>query len=88
MIDINKETVRLKPCPFCGCKAELISVPNDNRQSLAPLLWYVVCSNGCVQMGKVWSDHDAIERWNRRKETYDDGWIERCDRRARQSLCD
>lgn len=55
----------LKPCPFCGGDAELLSI-NNNGQGLSPLFWYVVCTNMCARTFRHISDHDAIEAWNRR----------------------
>ena len=57
----------LKPCPFCGGDAELLSL-NNTEQGLSPLYWYVVCTNGCARTFRHISDHDAIEAWNRRAE--------------------
>lgn len=57
---------KLKPCPFCGGKAELLIVPNDSKQGLSPSKWLVRCSNHCCNQLPHISDHDAIEAWNRR----------------------
>lgn len=54
----------LKPCPFCGGKAELLAVPQSS--GLSPMKWVIVCKNKCVNQYPHISDHDAIEAWNRR----------------------
>ena len=56
----------LKPCPFCGGKARLISGQNKAKQALSPILWQVLCTKGCVVMPLEISDHDAVNNWNRR----------------------
>ena len=50
----------LKPCPFCGGKAELLIVPGRIAH------WVVKCRKGCVNTCQYISDHDAVEAWNRR----------------------
>ena len=56
-------TKKLKPCPFCGCKADVNVLPkfDDYKQVFCP-----TCG-AC----NVWGD-DAVKRWNRRSE------IKRC----------
>lgn len=44
--------VKLKPCPFCGAKANLVNVRER---------WAVECSKKCV--GTVWKS--VINYWNR-----------------------
>ena len=56
----------LKPCPFCGAKAEV-------RQKRALNTWIVECSNLlCPASYMIGMDYDtedeAIEVWNRRAE--------------------
>ena len=55
---------RIKPCPFCGSKAELICFNAE----------YGTVTIGCtnedcdITMGKgFFSDEEAIDHWNRRK---------------------
>ena len=51
--------VELKPCPFCGGKAEMLNY-SDNE-------WLVHCTV-CDGMVERWreTEHEAIEQWNRR----------------------
>jgi len=58
--------VELKPCPFCGGKADLIIVPGYFQQGLSSSGWLVKCLAGCCNQMPYASDHDAIEAWNRR----------------------
>lgn len=58
----------LKPCPFCGGKAELICVPGYFKTGLSSSGWLVKCLNGCVNQMPYSSDHEAVEAWNRREE--------------------
>ena len=51
---------KLKPCPFCGGKAELLIVPGRVAS------WLVKCKKGCCNQMPHVSDHDAIEEWNTR----------------------
>lgn len=55
--------IKLKPCPFCGCKAELFQ---------DYMGWFVVecavCGNGTLHFAK--SD-GAVNAWNRRADTND-----------------
>lgn len=55
---------KIKPCPFCGSKAEIISFNYE----------YGTVTIGCtnedcdITMGKgFFTDEEAIEHWNRRK---------------------
>ena len=56
----------LKPCPFCGGKAELVS-KSSQFSGLSPVRWYVHCPNYCCKQYPQMSDHDAIEMWNMRR---------------------
>ena len=58
------EKNELKPCPFCGGKAELIIVPGYFNKTESG--WLVKCRNGCCNQMPYVSDHDAIDAWNRR----------------------
>lgn len=62
----------LKPCPFCGGKARLVSGASKQKQGISPLAWQVICTHGCVAMPIEFSDHDAINAWNRRAEVKQD----------------
>lgn len=55
---------RLKPCPFCRGKAELLIVPGDTKSQ-----WLVACKNKCCNQYPHKSEQDAIESWNTRVET-------------------
>lgn len=57
---------RLKNCPFCGSKAELLIVPGEMTK------WVVRCTKCCTNNGTFLSDHDAIEAWNRRVPVVDE----------------
>ena len=57
---------KLKPCPFCNGKAELIIAPGYFKSGLSSSGWLVKCLNGCCNQTPHTSDHDAIEAWNRR----------------------
>ena len=59
---------KLKPCPFCGGKAELLIVPGRFKSGLSSSGWLVKCTNGCCNQMPYTSDHDAKEAWNRRAE--------------------
>ena len=51
---------KLKPCPFCGSKAELLIVPGRMTK------WVVRCTKCYTNNGTFVSDHDAREAGNRR----------------------
>ena len=52
----------LKPCPFCGGKAELIDVGRYE--------WFIKCRRGCVEQTHVYkAKSSAVKAWNRRKST-------------------
>ena len=62
----------LKPCPFCGHKAELVTIPNAG--SGQPGIRYIACTyDGCAASG---GSHPlkvaAISCWNRRFKTTDE----------------
>lgn len=57
----------LRPCPFCGSKAELLIVPgyfDQGNQSG----WVVKCTAGCCNQMPHALKQDAAEAWNRRVE--------------------
>lgn len=55
----------LKPCPFCGGKANLYKeYPFDGYQRESPT-YTVTCSGICAKMCS-WSREKVIEMWNRR----------------------
>ena len=58
--------MELKPCPFCGGKADI-----EHKRNL--LTWIVQCSNNSCQASyMIGADFEteeaAIEAWNRRAE--------------------
>ena len=62
--------IKLKPCPFCGSKAELLIVPGKMTK------WAVRCTKCYANNGTFVSDHDAVEAWNKRAEP--DRNVEKC----------
>ena len=50
---------KLKPCPFCGGKAEMLSYSEHE--------WLVYCKE-CDGMVEKWreTEEEAMEQWNRR----------------------
>lgn len=58
----------LKPCPFCGCKADLIE--NVGRSKGRPKAFHPCCHNkDCIMfVGATWYETEkvAINAWNRR----------------------
>lgn len=60
---VRMEMTQLKPCPFCGGKAEmLINEYNDSRKE------YLVACAECDGMVERWreTEEEAVEQWNRR----------------------
>lgn len=57
---------KLKPCPFCGGKAELIIILGEDPFEM-PYRWSVRCVNSCCKQYPQVSEHDAIEMWNMRR---------------------
>lgn len=50
----------MKPCPFCGGKAELVSVGKYE--------WFAKCHKGCVEQTHLYkAKSSAVKAWNRRK---------------------
>lgn len=59
----------LKPCPFCGGKAEmLVSEYDDSRKE------YLVACAECDGMVERWreTEEEAVEQWNRRASDKED----------------
>jgi len=53
--------VKLKPCPFCGGKAELVDC------GIGPDRYFVRCQKCDTVQGGLWMQKQtAIKRWNRR----------------------
>lgn len=62
---------KLKPCPFCGCKMELVVIGRDwNR--IKPVVWH---DDECPIDGREFDysqsepSSEAIRLWNMRAET-------------------
>ena len=57
--------IKLKPCPFCGGKAELMSYTLFGRQ-----VWFVTCGGmGCDVVPETadrYTPQKAAEVWNKR----------------------
>ena len=53
----------LKPCPFCGCSAEIMEMPNGGLR----MLYWVEC-RGCFTKSQTSFDNASasITAWNRR----------------------
>ena len=63
MEKVRMEMEKLKPCPFCGGKAEmLISEYEDSRKE------YLVACTECDGIVERWreTEEEAVEQWNRR----------------------
>ena len=64
---------QLKPCPFCGCPAELYIIPKEENPEWCKggEFWRVRCSSEWCLIGhtiKYASEKDCvIAEWNRRK---------------------
>lgn len=71
--------MKIKPCPFCGAKAELRS-PEKLRTRSAAIMSDISCTEGCVWMSNYWpwdakgkelprqeQDKLIIANWNKRK---------------------
>ena len=63
------QTNELKPCPFCGCQAELV----EHSEGL--VFYLVRCKNencfaGCVDVMHL-SKETLVEAWNRRSNDAD-----------------
>ncbi len=57
--------LKLKRCPFCGSKADMIAVPGYFGEKSG---WLVQCSAQCVNQMPHTSEQDAAGHWNRRVE--------------------
>lgn len=56
--------MELKPCPFCGKKAEVIELKSER-----PWEYFVACTRDkCVEQRRLYrSKKSAVDAWNRRK---------------------
>lgn len=65
--------IKLKPCPFCGGKARLLSEMRFDKQKKA---WFAACGGlGCGVMPETIdadTPQEAAEIWNRRAGRVDD----------------
>lgn len=54
-----EDKMKLKPCPFCGGKAEMLNYSEKE---------WLVCCPICSGMVEKWreTEIEAIEQWNRR----------------------
>jgi hypothetical protein len=57
---------KLKPCPFCGNRGELMYRGNN--------CWQVECWRGDCRTTGPWAltEGEAVRKWNRRKEVKDE----------------
>jgi len=57
----------LKPCPFCGCEAEL----EEHARKIGKRFFEVHCpNNSCrvvVRTSNMETREDAVELWNKRR---------------------
>ena len=53
----------LRPCPFCGGKADVFAVPGLKNK---PLKWIAKCRNRCVNTLPLDDETTAVETWNHR----------------------
>lgn len=53
----------LKPCPFCGCEADLSNVSVETKDGKK--LWSVECTDCGVILDRV-TKEEAVEAWNHR----------------------
>lgn len=52
---------KLKPCPFCGCSAEIKEVTcNDVKETIAQ------CSGCKIHSPVFFFGNDAVSHWNKR----------------------
>lgn len=59
--------IELKPCPFCGGKAELNVDPEAIADTEGRRWAYTVsCNRCCAVSGLAYLPEKAIEAWNRR----------------------
>lgn len=65
---------KLKPCPFCGCPAELYIIPKEENPQWDKngIWWRVRCASEWCIIGrsiKIYcvDENDAIAEWNSRK---------------------
>ena len=57
----------LKPCPFCGGKADVSFDPDGVKDTTGRKWSYtVLCNNCCATSGLCWSSDMAMAAWNRR----------------------
>lgn len=56
--------IKLKPCPFCGNKAELI----EQKHREYPSTFYVRCKGYCIKQHDFKDADRSVEHWNRRVE--------------------
>lgn len=65
-MDMNEpELEGLKPCPFCGAKAEVVFDYEVGFES------YSVWCENCRSSSAIYDDKtDAVEAWNRRTNDY------------------
>lgn len=52
----------LKPCPFCGGKADWFVLEKMNNEKL----YYVECSYCFARTGYYFTEYESIKEWNKR----------------------
>ncbi len=60
----------LKPCPFCGGEAELITIGNDFTKKRSAGIECGRCRTkqvvGAIRKSLSWCEETIVERWNKR----------------------
>ena len=60
--------IKLKPCPFCGSKAEIIRdkiFSAETGEALTMPMWFVWCTE-CSALVSGATNDEVIHEWNRR----------------------
>lgn len=61
---MDEKKIELKPCPFCGSKAEIQSLSNYHKEGYCYFATCLMCGAEMPRTAK--NIQQAVELWNRR----------------------
>jgi len=71
----QKSSVELKPCPFCGGKADYSKIDTSETVPFGTVQHFITCKNNCLEglYARGNTKEEAISKWNSRPSPWHTG---------------